>query len=52
MLLKKAISVNTTEVVKKNKNKDKAKNFSHIKCYTYKQKSYYTNKYFEKLKNN
>lgn len=52
MLPRKAIGVNTTEIVKKNKNKDKAKNFSYIKCYTCKQKSYYTNKYPEKSKNN
>ena len=40
--------VNTT-VVRKNKDKDKdKKNFSNIKWYTYKQKSYYANKCPEK----
>ena len=29
-----AIEVNITEVSKKNRNKNKAKNLSHIKCYT------------------
>ena len=36
-----ATGVNVTEVAKKDK--DKAKNLSHIECYTHKQKSYYTN---------
>ncbi len=33
------------------KDKDKVKNLSHIKCYTCKQKDYYTNKYLTKSKN-
>ncbi len=37
-----AIEVNVTKITKKNK--DKAKILSHIKCYTYIQKDYYTNK--------
>ena len=44
-----AIVVNATEIVKKNK--DKAKDLSHIKCYTCKQKGYYANKCPEKSKN-
>ena len=44
-----ATGVNATEVAKKDK--DKAKDLSHVKCYTCKQKSYYTNKYSEKQKN-
>ena len=36
-----ATEVNATEVAKKNK--DKAKDLSHIKYYTYKQKSHYAN---------
>ncbi len=36
-------------MVKKDKNKPK--NLSYIKYYTYKQKSYYNNKCFEKPKN-
>ncbi len=43
------IEINATKVAKKDK--DKAKDLSHIKCYTYKQKSHYTNKYSEKSKN-
>lgn len=43
--------VNVTEVSKKNKDKDKAKNLSYIKCYTCKQKGHYANKYPEKSKN-
>lgn len=43
--------VNTIKVAKKDKNKDKAKHLNHIEYYTYKQKSYYTNKCFEKPKN-
>ncbi len=41
--------VNATKVVKKDK--DKAKDLSHIKYYTCKQKDYYANKYPEKPKN-
>ena len=44
-----AIGVNTTEVAKKDKNK--VKDLSHIKYYTYKQKDYYANKCPKKLKN-
>ena len=44
-----AIEVNATEVAKKNK--DKAKDLSYIKCYTYKQKSHYANKCPKKPKN-
>lgn len=43
------MKVNITTIAKKNK--DKAKNFSHIKCYTYKQKIYYTNKCLKEPKN-
>ena len=43
--------VNATEVAKKNKDKDKTKNLSYIKCYTCKQKSYYANKYPKNSKN-
>lgn len=35
--------VHAIKVAKKDKNK--AKDLSYIKCYTYKQKSYYANKY-------
>ena len=41
--------VNVTEVAKKDK--DKAKELSHIECYTCKQKSHYTNKCPKKPKN-
>ncbi len=41
--------VNTTEMTKKDK--DKAKNLSHIKCYTCKQKGHYANKCLKKSKN-
>lgn len=41
--------VNATKVAKKNK--DNAKELSHIKCYTCKQKGYYANKYPKKSKN-
>ncbi len=44
-----ATEVNATEVAKKDK--DKAKDLSHIKCYTCKQKGHYTNKCLEKSKN-
>ena len=44
-----ATRVNTTEVAKKDK--DKAKNLSHVKCYTCKQKGHYTNKCLKKSKN-
>ncbi len=43
-----ATGINTTEVAKKDK--DKAKDLSHIKCYTCKQKGHYTNKYHKKSK--
>ena len=43
-----AIKLNATEVVKKKK--DKAKDLSHIKCYTCKQKSHYANKCLDKPK--
>lgn len=46
-----ATGVNATEVIKKNKEKDKTKDLSYIKCYTCKQKGHYTNKYSEKSKN-
>ena len=41
--------VNTIEVAKKDK--DKAKDLSYIKCYTYKQNNYYANKCPKKSKN-
>ncbi len=41
--------VNATKAAKKDK--DKSKDLSHIKCYTYKQKGHYTNKCPEKSKN-
>ena len=41
--------VNATWDGKENKNK--AKDLSHIKCYAYKQKDYYANKYLKKAKN-
>ncbi len=44
-----ATGVNTTKVAKKNK--DKAKDLSHIKYYTCKPKSYYVNKCPDKPKN-
>ena len=44
-----ATRVNVIKVAKKDK--DKAKDLSHIKCYTCKQKSHYVNKYLEKSKN-
>ena len=44
-----AIGVNATKVVKKEK--DKAKDPRHIKCYTCKQKGHYANKYPDKPKN-
>ena len=44
-----ATGVNATEVAKKDK--DKAKDLSQIKCYTYKQKGHYANKCFKKPKN-
>lgn len=37
-------------MVKKDKEKNKVKNLSYIKYYTYKQKDHYTNKYLEKPK--
>ncbi len=40
---------NVSKVAKKDK--DKAKDLSHVKYYTCKQKGYYANKYLEKLKN-
>ncbi len=46
-----ATEVNATEIAKKDKDKDKAKDLSHIKCYTYKQKGHYANKCPEKSKN-
>ena len=42
---------NTIEVAKKNKDQNKAKDLSFIKCYTCKQKGYYANKYPKKSKN-
>lgn len=36
--------MNTTKIVKKDKNKNKAKDLSYIKYYTYKQKDYYAKK--------
>ncbi len=44
-----AIGVNATVVAKKDK--DKAKDLSHVKCYTCKQKGHYVNKCFDKPKN-
>ena len=44
-----ATKVNVTKVAKKDK--DKAKDLSHIECYTCKQKSHYANKDLEKSKN-
>ncbi len=44
-----ATGVNATEVAKKDK--DKAKDLSHIKYYTCKQKGHYANKCPEKVKN-
>ncbi len=44
-----ATKVNVNEIAKKNK--DKAKNRSHIKYYTCKQKDHYANKCLEKSKN-
>ena len=44
-----ATGINATEVVKKEKNK--AKDLSHVKCYSCKQKGYYANKYPDKPKN-
>ena len=43
------IRINAIKVLKKNK--DKAKDFGHIKCYTYKYKSHYVNKCPKKAKN-
>ncbi len=43
-----ATGVNTTKIAKKDKDKDKAKDLSHIKCYTCKWKGHYANKYPEK----
>ena len=37
------MGVNTTEVTKKDKDKDKIKDLSHIECYTCKQKGHYAN---------
>ena len=45
------IEINVTKVAKKNKDKNKAKDLSYIKCYTFKQKDHYANKYSEKAKN-
>ncbi len=44
-----ATGVNATEVAKKDKNK--AKDLSHVKCYTCKQKCHYINIYSKKSKN-
>ena len=44
-----ATRVNITKVAKKDK--DTAKDLSHIKCYIYKQKDHYVNKYSKKPKN-
>ncbi len=44
-----ATRVHTTKVAKKDKNK--AKDLSHIKCYTYKLKGHYANKCPDKPKN-
>ena len=44
-----ATGVNATEVVKKEK--DKAKDLSHVECYTCKQKGHYANKCPDKPKN-
>ena len=43
-----ATEVNAIKVAKKDK--DKAKDLSHIKCYTYKQKNHYASKYPKKIK--
>ena len=42
------LALDATKVAKKDK--DKAKDLSHIECYTYKQKSYYASRYLKKLK--
>ena len=44
-----AIEVYVTKIAKKNN--DKAKDLSHVKCYTCKQKSHYASKYLKKPKN-
>ena len=44
-----AIKINATKIAKNNN--DKVKDLSHIKCYTYKQKDHYANKYSKKAKN-
>ena len=44
-----ATAVNAIKIAKKDKNK--TKDLSHIKCYTYKQKDYYSNKCPDKPKN-
>ena len=44
-----ATKINALKVAKKDKNK--AKDLSHVKYYTYKQKSHYANKYPKKPKN-
>lgn len=44
-----AIGINVTKVTKKNK--DNAKDLSHIEYYTYKQKGHYKNKCLQKPKN-
>lgn len=43
--------MNTNKITKKDKDKNMAKNLSHIKYYTSKQKSHYINKYAEKPNN-
>lgn len=44
-----ATGVNTTKITQKHK--DKVKNPSHVKYYTYKQKVYYASKFAKKSKN-
>ena len=44
------IKANVTEVAIKDKDKNKARDLSYIKCYTYKQKDHYINKYPKKPK--
>ena len=46
-----ATRVNATKITKKNKDKNKAKDLTHIKCYICKQKGHYDNKYLKKMKN-
>ncbi len=46
-----ATGINAIEVAKKDKNKDKVKDLSHVEYYTYKQKRHYANKCLKKPKN-